>query len=582
MERVLPGVPAAPGIGIGVARVQVAAPVAPVGRIALDARPAEAAHAARALREAAAELEVLATRFRREGRAEEADILEAGALMAVDPALAARVEAAVASQGTPAAPAILDAAEAQAALIDSLDDANLAARASDVRSVGRRAARLAAGGPSRGRPDDTPERAAVVIAEDLGPADVAELEPDVAGLALVKGGITAHAAIVARSLGIPLVVGLPAEVLQVGEGATVIVDGSRGELIQDPRRTRLEAATAALQAARRARRQARANRELPARTRDGRQVRLLANAASPAEVALALDAGAQGIGLLRTELAFLDAQAWPTASQHRAMLQPLFARLPGRVATVRLLDFGGDKTPPFLRGVAGRGIQLLAGEPAALRAQLEAILDAPAGIELRVLVPMVSGATDLLPVRELVEEIARTRAVARPQIGAMIEVPAAAELADRLAPLVDFLSIGTNDLTQFTLGLDRAAALTAPAHHPAVLRLIAGTITAAHAAQVLVDVCGEAASQAIAMPLLLGLGIDELSVGPARLPTVRSWIRSLDGAAVSALAAQALELTSAGEVETLVATLTDLLEGIERGGEGIQGGVGVVPFRAQP
>jgi phosphoenolpyruvate-protein kinase (PTS system EI component) len=163
----------------------------------------------------------------------------------------------------------------------------------------------------------------------------------------------------------------------------------------------------------------------------------------------------------------------------------------------------------------------------------------------------------------------------------MIEVPAAAELADQLAPLVDFFSIGTNDLTQYTLGLDRAGAREAAPHHPAVLRLIDRTVRAAHSARILVDVCGEAASQPIAMPLLLGLGVDELSVGTARLGIVRAWVRSLESGALTGLARRALECRSPGEVESLIRPQADLLEGVERGAESVEGGVGVLPLSAQ-
>jgi phosphocarrier protein FPr len=164
----------------------------------------------------------------------------------------------------------------------------------------------------------------------------------------------------------------------------------------------------------------------------------------------------------------------------------------------------------------------------------------------------------------------------------MIEVPAAAELAWQLAPLVDFFSIGTNDLTQYTLGLDRAGAREAAPYHPAVLRLIETSVRAAHEARILVDVCGEAASQPIAMPLLLGLGVDELSVGTARLGTIRSWVRNLDYRSLRELASQALKCGSAAEVESLARAQADLLEGIERGAESVQGGVGVLPFSTQP
>jgi phosphoenolpyruvate-protein phosphotransferase len=566
MECTLRGIPAAPGVAIGIARVDAVAPVAVEAPIEESRRATEAERAKRALGAAASELDELAMRLRDEGRSEEADIIEASAMMANDPMLHAAVILGVMEGGKPAGLAILDAAEAQAGVLAALDDANLAARAADVRSVGRRAVRLLDGQTAE---SEVTDETVVLVAEDLGPAEVAELKPEIVGIALAEGGVTAHAAIVARSLGIPLVIGIGPQATAIESGRLLVLDGTRGELVIEPATERLEQATVAVRAARQARQRAGTDRELPVRTRDGRSIRLLANVSGKPELDVALASGAQGIGLLRTELGFLQASAWPTLEEHRRFLQPLFDGIKGKLATIRLLDFGGDKTPPFLQGTADRGIQLLHHAPDALRAQLEAILEAPPEVELRILIPMVTGPDDVRPVREMVTEIARARGAAVPQLGAMVEVPAAATLADRLAPLLEFFSIGTNDLTQFALGLDRGTPGERPAYHPAVLRLIDRTACAARNAEIPVDVCGEAASHPIAMPLLLGLGVDELSVGPARLGTVRTWVRWLAFAQASELAARALKLTTPDEVEELMRPLSELLEGGEAGGEGI-------------
>jgi phosphocarrier protein FPr len=245
---------------------------------------------------------------------------------------------------------------------------------------------------------------------------------------------------------------------------------------------------------------------------------------------------------------------------------------------VRLLDFGGDKTPPFLVGSHGRGVQLLLQAPEALAAQVRALLVASGEAELRLLVPMVTGPDDIRRVREVLKQAAADVPGARlPTVGAMVEVPAAAALADRLAKEVDFFSIGTNDLTQFTLGIDRTAPGRAPAYHPAVLRLIDTTVRAAHAAGVFVDVCGEAASDPVSMPLLLALGVDELSVGAARVGTVRAWTRSLEYAAAKGVAARALDAGSAVEIEELMRPLSQLLrEGGDAGPEAAERSYGVV------
>jgi phosphoenolpyruvate-protein kinase (PTS system EI component) len=252
---------------------------------------------------------------------------------------------------------------------------------------------------------------------------------------------------------------------------------------------------------------------------------VLANASTALELREADQQGAEGVGLLRSELLFLEAAAWPSFEQQLDVLRPVLAHLSGRTATVRLFDFGGDKTPPFLRGTAARGIDLLLGAPAALETQLGAILEAGRDSHLRILVPMVTSTEPLSAVRKVLESLLDGRR--RPQLGAMIETPEAARDAAAIAEGADFLSIGTNDLTQLVLGLDREQSKTAPVTDVRVLRLIAATARAAHAARIPVDVCGEAASDPKAMPFLVGLGVDELSVAAARVGLVRQWVREL-------------------------------------------------------
>ncbi|HSR23425.1 MAG TPA: putative PEP-binding protein, partial [Candidatus Eisenbacteria bacterium] len=340
-----------------------------------------------------------------------------------------------------------------------------------------------------------------------------------------------------------MVVGLGPVLTEVETGAPLLVDGATGLLLVHPSPERTAAATRERRARRAAERRAHHDRDLPAATRDGHRVRVLANVASRAEVDAALAAGAEGVGLLRTELAFLEAAAWPEQADHERALRPILEPLAGRVATVRLLDFGGDKTPPFLRGAAGRGVELLLAAPAALAAQARAITAAAAGVELRVLVPMVTEPGQLRAVREQLGACS---------VGAMVEVPAAATLADLLAADADLLSVGTNDLASLELGRGRDVPGGAPAHHPAVLRRVAQVVAAAHAAGIPVDVCGEAASDPRALPLLVGLGVDELSVGAARVGQVRAAVRELGYAEAAELARSALGAESAEAVERLL------------------------------
>ena len=456
-ERVLSGAPASPGLAIGRARVLSHPSEDPARDPLLPAEvQAEAERATDALRQAAAELERIAADLREQGSDDDAEIVETGALMAADPVLHSAVRAAVTERGLRAAAALTDAAEEHALAIASLPDALLAARADDVRSLGRRAARIAAGAPEYA---GTNGSAFVLVAEDLGPADVAEHGDRLAGIALSAGAVTAHAAIVARSLGIPMAVLAGWELLEVADGTPTVVDGGEGTVIIEPSAQRVELATAASQDRAHARAREIADSSLPAETTDGRRVRVLVNAATPAELRAGLAAGAEGAGLIRTELAFLDAPAWPTRTQHVRMLRPLMGGLAGRTATVRVLDFGGDKIPPFLRDDPRRGIELLLAYPGALRAQLFAISELAGHYELRVLLPMVRTAGEVSVTRAILSSLG-----AEVKLGAMIELPEAAEAAAEIAAVSDFLSIGTNDLTHATLGTDRFAHGEAPAH----------------------------------------------------------------------------------------------------------------------
>jgi phosphoenolpyruvate-protein kinase (PTS system EI component) len=550
-ERVLSGAPASPGLAIGHARVLSHPSEAPAREPVPAAHAAaEAEHACEALRRAATELEAIAAQLREQGRGDEAEIVETGALMAADPLLESAVAAAILERGHSAAAALLDATEEHAVAIEALPDPLLAARAADVRSLGRRAARIAAGAPDAAGWNGAPF---VLVAEDLGPADVAEHGEQAVGIALSGSGVTAHAVIVARSLGIPMTVLAGPDLLEVAEGAAIAVDGSEGTVILEPSAARTQLAGEAT--ANRARTRARecADSSLPAITSDGHGVRVLVNAATPAEISAGLAAGAEGAGLIRTELAFLDARTWPSRADHVLMLTPILAGLAGRTATVRVLDFGGDKVPPFLHGEPRRGIELLLAHPGAFRAQLGAIAELAGGCELRVLLPMVRTAADVRLTRAILAALG-----ADLPLGAMIESPEAAETAALIAAESDFLSIGTNDLTHATLGTDRFAHGEAPGHHPRVLGHIAATARAAAAAGIPLEVCGEAASDPLAVPLLVGLGANELSAGAARVGAVRTWVRALDHGEAEQLARRALEAGDAVEVEQLARPMAAL------------------------
>jgi phosphoenolpyruvate-protein phosphotransferase len=580
MERALDGLPAAPGTAVGAARVLTSPARVDREPISHGGRQAEIAAARRALDLAAAEIDVIAQGLRESGRDAEAEIVETGALIAQDPALHREIVAAVSDNGTPAAAAILDVSEAQAQVIAGLDDVRLAERADDIRAVGRRAAGLVDSASHIDQTGASGDAGEILIAADLGPAEVADLDAGITGIALAAGGVSAHAAIVARSLGIPMVVGVGQELLTVGRGNPVVVDGSNGTVFLAPDRSRIEATRAELSRRAERRRDAIATRELPSVTTDGHPVRVLANVSGTAELSAALEAGAEGVGLLRTELAFLAAADWPSEEEHRRALAPILAGLKGRLATVRVLDFGGDKTPPFLAGVRERGIELLLDHADPFAAQLRAIVAAAKWVELRILLPMVGSVDQIhLATRAIRDAVAAVPDACCPQIGAMIETSEGVEAAAAIAAEVDFLSIGTNDLTHSVLRADRFSPQTACAHDPRVLRAIAAVVDAASTPGLPVEVCGEAASDPISAPLVIGSGVDEISVGAARVGTVRQWVRALSFAELNRLAVSSRRMETAAEVEALLSGVSERLSLFDERGDAdaevLEGPIGV-------
>jgi phosphoenolpyruvate-protein kinase (PTS system EI component) len=555
---VLRGLGASPGIAVGRALV--------VREAAVSVAPPDVGAALAALTAAAAELSAAAGDLRRAGLGDEAEILETNCLMAEDPVLAAGVST-LGARLSPA-DALRGATEEHARLLAALPDPLLAARAADVRELGRRAARIAEGLPRPAVQDgDT-----ILVARELGPAEVAELdlgEGRIVAVALAEGSATSHAAIVARSLGVPMAVALGGGLMEIGDGTPLLLDGDRGVASIEPPRAELEEARHVMQAGARRRRSLAGLRGLPAETTDGRRIALLCNAASAAEVAAGLAAGASGVGLLRTEIAFLQADAWPTEQAHHAVLAPLLSLLGGRVATVRTLDFGADKTPPFLTHTAKRGLELTLAHPDALAAQLRAVVTGGAGTQLRLLLPLVETAQQVRTVRSLLRTALGDR---RPVLlGAMIETPSAARRAKEIALEADFLSIGTNDLVASTLTLRRELPLAsaATAADPAVLAHVAAVVEAAHEVGITVEVCGEAAGIPELVVLFVGLGVDELSVSPARVDLVRGVVRALSAEAAAALAQRALRADSAEAVLERVRSgeagdeLRETLEGLD-------------------
>ena len=405
------------------------------------------------------------------------------------------------------------------------------------------AAEPAGGAAAAARPVPAP---GILVAPDLSPADVAGLDPDaVAGVACAFGGPTSHAVILARALGLPAVVGAGAELLAVPEGMLLAVDGDAGTVTVAPSTSHWRRWSGGRSALAREVAAAGEAAAASAVTLDGVTVRVEANIAGPQDVPGAVAAGADGVGLLRTEFLFLGAAAMPDEDGQAAAYEAVAAALDGRPLTIRTLDAGADKPLPYLPLAAEanpflgvRGLRLSLQHPEQLRRQFRALLRVAATRPLRVMLPMVSTAEEVERARELLAEARaslETRGVAVParlELGIMVEVPAAALLADRLAPLVDFFSVGTNDLTQYAMAAERgnsAVAALADPLHPAVLRLIERAASAATAGRP-VAVCGEVAGDRLAVPLLVGLGVRELSMSPSLIPAAKQAVRATDAA----------------------------------------------------
>jgi phosphoenolpyruvate-protein phosphotransferase len=570
------GLPGAPGVAIGpVWRFRPASTGVAPGPVGDEAAARHVLEPA--ARAAASQLEELAARVRGRGADDEAQILEAQALMASDPGLLDEaVRLAVA--GSPPLDALRAAAEGFAATLAALDDPLLAARAADVLDVGDRIARVVLGIAIEGL-----EQPAIAVAEDLPPSVTAELPPGtLLGIALQGSTPVAHVAILARGLGIPAVVaaaGLLAAVdgaLGHPGGSELLVDGDRGEIIVAPtpaERTAFAERAAAVQE-RRARRAS--LRDRPLATADGVRVRLLANIGSPRDLPRALAARPEGVGLLRTEFLFMERTRPPTEQEQTAAYREIFEAFGAdRPVVVRLADIGGDKQIPYLELPAEanpflgvRAIRLAYGSPDLLVGQLRAISRAAAEARVvpHVMAPMVATLADVALFDSLCDAaqasldhdgIERAERMVR---GIMVEIPSAALMARELARRVEFFSIGTNDLTQYLLAADRTNAALGglqDALHPAVLRAIAGVIAGARASAVPVAVCGELAGDPAGAIVLVGLGVDELSADPNSLDGIREAIGGASAVELRGLAANALEAEDAAAVRQMARPLLE-------------------------
>jgi phosphoenolpyruvate-protein phosphotransferase (PTS system enzyme I) len=563
----LRGIGVSPGIAVGKALV-VEHEAGPVFRLSLEpaAVEAEVARLEHALATSAGQLETIKARLSREVGAPHAYIFDAHLLMLRDPLLRDRAIEAVRREAVNAEWALRTVSESLHALFSEFSDAYLRERSTDLDDViGRIQLNLrgSPGAPSLAR---LPEPV-VLVAGDLRPSVAAELDWDrVLAIVTDVGSSTYHTAIIARSLGIPAVAGLKEATRLVPSGALVAVDGARGDVAVEPTPEALVVLRAAQEQHRREEERLRGTRALAARTPDGALVRLEANVEFPEEAATAQLYGAEGIGLFRSEYLLGRSLRFPTEEQQLDVYRRLLEQMHPFPVTVRTWDVGADALgasgPSSPNPALGeRAMRLLRRSQEPFLVQLRALLRAGSHGPIRIMFPFVSGLSDLRAALALVEQARgelRAEGLAFRDdvpVGLNIEVPSAAVVADRLAAEVDFFSVGTNDLIQYLLAVDRTdprvSGLYEPLH-PAVLRTLAGIARAAATAGRALSVCGEMAGQPLTAVLLVGLGFRALSMAPSAIPRVKEALRAAPAAEAEALAARCLTLATGSEVEALV------------------------------
>lgn len=563
-EGGLLGIPASPGYAAGPAIILTLAEPQ-VDRHTVEDPDAEWIRLSDALNAVRASTEKLRGQVTKSATAYDAAIFDAHLLFLNDPELLAKVHQAISSEHKNAAWAWSEAIQTELADFGRIEDDYMRARAADVADIGRQVLVQLSGGA-------VPLNFAapgILVAKDLSPSDTAGLDRAmVRGVCTEQGGPTSHSAILARTLGIPAVLGCGEALGKIVGGTPLIVDGSTGQVWVSPSAQVSNAYDEKITAWRDQQAQAQKTSHAPVVSRDGLSVEIVANIGSVSDARAALEAGADGVGLLRSEFLFLNRSATPTEDEQAAVYQQIADLMEQRPLIIRTLDVGGDKPLAYLPQkpeqnpfLGKRALRLCLEEPEFFKAELRAILRASPGHNIKIMFPMVADIGELRRARALLEEargelLARGLQVAAAvDVGIMVEIPSAALLAPTLAHEVDFFSIGTNDLTQYTMAAERGNADVAylqDALHPAVLRLIDRTVRGAEEMGKWVGVCGELAGDPVAMPLLLGLGVKELSMAPGTIPAAKNLARTLNISSLRYLAEESLELESAVAVRTLV------------------------------
>ena len=568
--RALRGLAASDGIAVGSAFVYSCQEKPYRGVCSLDERAGETRRLELAFVRAHDELDAIYNKARDEAGEDTAAIFLAHQEFLEDPALKEESQRLIEESNFTAEAAAKAAFELYAQQLEAMDDPYYKERAVDLRDVSRRVVRILTGVQDVGALVNLCEPV-IIVARDLTPSDTAQMDKTkVLGFCTAAGGLTSHTAILARILGIPAVVGLGESLLEVNDGHTLIVDGRSGRVLADP-----DEATRADMLRLRQERFAeqlrlRSAASRPGETKDGRRVQIVANIADTASARAALELGAEGVGLYRTEYLYLNRQSVPGEEEQYRDYKAVADVMGSRPLLIRTLDIGGDKQLPYVDFgqeqnpfLGWRAIRLCLDKPELFEPQLRAILRASADRNVQIMFPMVATLSEVRRAKQVLERVKqqlRDESIPfDPQtpVGIMVEIPSAAMAADLIAPEVDFFSIGTNDLIQYTLACDRGNERVAHLYdplNPAVLRLIQRVIGAAHAAGKWVGMCGEMAGDPEAIPLLLGLGLDEFSMNAPAIPAAKELIRSLTLDQAKNLATTALAKSSAEEIRAYLTT----------------------------
>mgnify|MGYP000942998017 FL=1 len=559
-QRVLKGKPLSPGLAWGRSFVYETIPFMQRNiKIKKEDVEKELDRLKEALKKTKESLQKLKDSVRRRLGEEKAGIIEAHMLMLEDPMFVGEIKKAI-EEGNSAEDAVFTATEKIKEMFETIPDPYLRERAADVKDVGSRLYRTLLGGKDIAQLDTN--EPIIVVANDLAASElIAISENNVVGLVLSQGGPTSHMAIIAKSLKLPAVSGI--DISLISENCLLIVDGIRGEITINPSSDVLMQTKNNIEKLQREQEEALSLKDLPAVTPDGLRIELWGNIAHPDEASAVLSSGGSGIGLFRTEFLFMNRNTPPSEDEQFEAYRKVLDEMKPHPVVIRTLDAGGDKEIPYLNipkednpFLGYRAIRIGLTEEQLFITQLKALIRSSTCGNLYIMFPMISSLWEIRRAKTLIQKAAsqlddKGMRYGKFKVGIMIEIPSAAIMAEELAKEVDFFSIGTNDLTQYTLAVDRGNSKVSQWYdhlHPAVLKLIAMTSKAAKTQKIELGICGEMAGDPFALPVLLGLGFDELSMSPPAIPKIKRLVRKFQAERAKQVAQMALSMKDADEV----------------------------------